>query len=156
MPRLIDLHSYRRYSSTKHHAKIADVEFNFTYLDWVRWWESKLGPEWERKHGRKTGQYCMVRKNGEGAIEDGNVLCVLQRKVKAEFAGKPRKILDVSPLAKLRRNEVREIFLAPGWASQIGKFYGVSGATVRRIKKRRTWVHVTNDLPDNIRSSSYR
>lgn len=47
-------------------------------------------------------------------------------------------------LAKLTEQQVREIRELSGTHREIGKMYGVSKTSVRLIKLRRTWAHVTD------------
>src|ERR1700735_4557071 len=64
------------YKRQVYRAKERNIEFNFSYEEWVKWWENNLGPDWLQKRGIRSGQYCMARFKDKGPYSIENVECI--------------------------------------------------------------------------------
>lgn len=73
------------------------IEFQFSFDDWVAWWEEHLGPDWLWMRGSYGNQYVMARYYDDGPYAAHNVKCITASKNCAEIAknikikGKMRK-----------------------------------------------------------------
>jgi len=52
------------------------IAFNFTFEEWISWWESNLGQDWFSKRGSRLGQYVMARLGDKGPYSPENVKCI--------------------------------------------------------------------------------
>lgn len=71
-------HRYQAaYRTHKWDAEVArGIEFHFTLLEWIQWWETNLGEDWFQMRGRLSHQYCMARKGDKGPYASWNVECI--------------------------------------------------------------------------------
>lgn len=53
------------------------IKFQFTYEEWVAWWEKHLGPDWFEKRGPQFNKYVMARYGDKGPYAPWNVKCIL-------------------------------------------------------------------------------
>lgn len=126
--------------------KVRGIEFDFTYEEWLAWWKRNLGPDWFNLRGRHSGQYVMARYRDEGPYAPWNVKCITMRQnCREATAGKNRGN------AKLTKAEVTIIYLrlkaSPrGAIAALVKEFDVCNATIRDIKNKMTWEHVTDLL----------
>jgi|SRR6185369_15376265 len=58
-------------------ARRRGIPFEFTFEEWVNWWEDHLGGNWFKKRGSHKGQYVMARFNDAGPYTPKNVKCIL-------------------------------------------------------------------------------
>jgi len=56
------------YMKQKHHAKTRDIDFLFTYEEWLAWW----GDDYNMR-GTTADELCMARLNDTGSYEPSNV-----------------------------------------------------------------------------------
>lgn len=61
---------------------------------------------------------------------------------KARRSAPPQRCGEANNKTRLTEAEVREVREASGAVRDIGSDYGISGATVSNIKRRKTWAHV--------------
>lgn len=140
--------AYTAFRTQKAHARTREIPFKFTFSEWLIWWEKHLGPDWFQKRGRKKNQFCMARKYDSGAYETSNVMCILNscnardRAETGSAASGPQMISN----NKLLPNEVALIFKSKDSITTLALKYGVSPATIKNVKARVTWQHVTIDL----------
>jgi len=66
----------RAFQYHRNNARKRKIKFSFTFEEWVKWWETNLGPDWYLKRGCKSGQYVMARKRDRGAYKVANVKCI--------------------------------------------------------------------------------
>lgn len=124
--------------------KRRNIEFHFSYEEWVSWWKHNLGDDWFTKRGRKSGQYVMARHGDKGPYAPWNVKCImveqnLQEATHNEGRGN----------AKLTKDQVTAIYLKTKTKPITLKMavqFGVSESTLRDIHKKYTWRHVTDFL----------
>ena len=118
------------------------IKFDFTFDEWVAWWEENLGPDWFQRRGRGTGKYVMARYGDSGPYAGWNVKCITHSQNSKE---QPKR-------AVLTEDQVRTIYLnvyeksKGNSKSQLAKQFGVSKDTVRSIRRKRTWRSVTDLL----------
>lgn len=129
------------YAEQKDRAKQRGIRFLFSYLQWVAWWEWKLGPDWAMKRGPKRGQYVMARKKDKGPYAVWNVVC---DRAENNCSMKGEK----NGFSKLTEDVVKVIYLSHGTLAGIADKYGVSQHTVWDIKSKRYWTHITKDLAE--------
>lgn len=66
---------YRKYVTQRKDALRQGIGWYFTLESWVKWWETKLGPNWITLRGRGSNQYQMARKGDKGPYAAWNVEC---------------------------------------------------------------------------------
>lgn len=122
------------------------IDFQFTYEEWLAWWESHLGPDWLELRGNMRGKYVMARNKDEGPYAAWNVRCILmEENIKEGTQSKKRGN------AKLTHAEAGAIYLAlksgrRGIITKLACEYGVSETTIHSIRDKVTWDHVTDLL----------
>jgi hypothetical protein len=117
------------------------IDFHFTYEEWVAWWKQHLGSGWFEKRGRCVGQYVMARIGDKGPYASWNVKCILHTENIREGArGQNRGN------ARLTKAQVTVIYLTKATNGSLAKRFGVVESTVRDIKTKMTWGHVTDLL----------
>lgn len=85
------------YGKQRRNAKRRGIAWDFTFEDWVRWWETELGPEWISKRGKGKGKYCMSRLKDKGPYITWNVRCILY------------EVNSIDGMVGRRRSEVAKI-----------------------------------------------
>ncbi len=128
-------------------AKRRNVPFLFSYEEWVAWWVSSLGPDWQQKRGCKKGQYCMARIGDRGAYEPSNVKCILHGENVSDAAlNNVIAFGEASGHAVLTASGARDIFLSKESRIVLAARYGITIATITDIRARRTWRRATTGL----------
>jgi len=134
-------------SDHKAHAKSRDIEFFFTYEEWLAWWVEQLGPEWKSLRGRKRGQYVMARFGDKGPYLKDNVKCITHGQNVKDAANKGGKGVG----HKLNAQQVKLIFASKETQRVLAVKYGVSERLIRLIKNKQVWLTVLQSLQsDNI------
>jgi predicted DNA-binding transcriptional regulator AlpA len=64
------------YQTQKKSALKRGISWQFSYEEWVHWWQSQLGPNWMELRGRLWCQYVMARPGDIGPYSPDNVKCV--------------------------------------------------------------------------------
>ena len=139
---------YRAFYKQMRYAGFRGIRWCFTYEQWTAWWVNNLGSDWWEKRGAHLGEYCMARNGDKGPYAIWNVKCKVVEDNHADRAPNDRNPRgDWHGNAKLTDRKVRMIYLAENMSeAQIGRRFGISGATVGDIKRRLTWRHVTEGL----------
>ena len=75
-----------RYCSQKSHAKKRGIEWQFTFEEWVKWWEDNLGPDWMQKRGCTQGKHQMARNGDKGPYAPWNVQCLTHEQNRKDAA----------------------------------------------------------------------
>ncbi len=146
---------YKKYKAHFHNAKKRQIEFYFTFEEWVLWWENNLGIDWLQKRGRKCGQYVMARKGDKGPYHPDNVECITCTNnnidqarngltgFKTGYHGFKNKRLDFCKRGhKLDKKKALRIYHSKGTQKTLALKYGVSERMIRLIKNKQAWVHV--------------
>ena len=70
----------------KWHAKKRGIPFEFTYAQWLAWWELELGKRGPRaRRGSRRLNYGMCRFLDRGAYSPGNVYCGRPKHNRADY-----------------------------------------------------------------------
>lgn len=123
----------RAYYDHKKSAAKRGVAFQFTFEEWIAWWQLHLGANWMMYRGRRVNDYVMARNGDVGPYHPDNVMCLtvsqnhIQRKNKYH---------------KLRPEQALEIFQMKGTQKAIAAQYGVSERLVRLIKAKQIYKHI--------------
>lgn len=125
-------------------AKKRKIEFKFTFEEWATWWKNNLGKDWFKKRGNKKGKYVMARKKDTGAYEVGNVKCITHSQNLSDTTKNGTSSAGVG--RKLTTKQVKEIYLAKGTQTEIGRKYGVDQSVISDIKNKRWWKTITINL----------
>jgi hypothetical protein len=116
----------RLYHRHKSHAKRRNIEWHFSFEQWINWWEQHLGPNWMTMRGSKPNQYCMARHGDVGPYAPENVECKRYPENRAEQGR-----LTPTQVATIRTsNEHWSVFV---------NLFGVHRVTVQRIRNGKTW-----------------
>jgi hypothetical protein len=146
-----------RFYNSKARARRLGVAFEFTFQEWVKWWEINLGKSWMNRRGRKGDQFCMCRNGDKGPYAPWNVVCKTNREnmhdtvingTSAWGARNGRAVLTESQVRSIRR--VKLLPVHPGeigrgraarklTVTSLAKKYGVSRATIQFIRNGKTW-----------------
>lgn len=73
------------------------LEFQFTFEEWVAWWEKHLGPDWHSKRGRRSDQYVMGRWYDDGPYAAHNVKCITAAENHRELWRRRYKLRNKKP-----------------------------------------------------------
>ena len=146
----VSINIRERYDQHKGNARGRGIAFQFTFEDWVNWWEEHLGYRWFEKRGRNRGQYVMARYKDRGAYVRGNVKCILAEDNNQEKASNGTSTKGMkNPAAKLTDEQVRKIYLSvPKDEVKIMHKYDIRRQHINMIKKRAVWGHITMELPE--------
>lgn len=120
--------------------KERQLGFHFTYEEWLGWWKHNLGDDWFTKRGHSSGQYVMARYGDKGPYAPWNVKCITVEQNVQEARH------NLRGNAKLTKDQVASIYRAHGTYAGLARQYHVGECTIRDIKKRYTWRHVTDLL----------
>lgn len=139
------------YRACIYNAEIRNIQFLFSFDDWVLWWVRHLGSDWQQLRGNHGGKYVMARRKDKGPYVAGNVKCILFEENCSERAenGTAKcgdNVGESNPRSRLSKQQVIAIFNSKGSASVIHKEYGISRCTINDIRKGRSWTHVTGNL----------
>jgi hypothetical protein len=66
----------RAYAVQKARAARRGISFEFSFEEWMAWWEQQLGPDWLSKRGRLRHQFQMARYGDIGPYRIDNVKCI--------------------------------------------------------------------------------
>jgi len=132
----------------KHGARVRGINFDFTYEEWTKWWETHLGPNWFELRGNATGKYVMARNGDKGPYAPWNVRCItmadnLREAIKGTKRGN----------CKLTKKQVEDIYIemtqgrrTKGFVTALADRHNVGTGTIRNIVIKATWRHVTDLL----------
>ena len=122
------------------------IGWQFTYEEWVAWWETKLGPDWFRLRGHRTGQYVMARTGDKGPYAKSNVRCALVEDNHNEYnlnkAGQKGKIHR----PHLADDVVIAIYRSTDLYAVIAKQFNLDVNSVHRIKCRKAYAKLTANI----------
>lgn len=139
------------YENQKRHALNRGIEFQFSLDEWATWWEENLGNDWQKKRGRRRGQFVMARNGDKGPYAPGNVRCILctdnqKEQISNGSSGagwnKGKRGLPKRG-NKLSNEQVLRIFHAKGRQKHIAEKFNVHPSCVSLIKSRKIWSHLT-------------
>lgn len=144
-----------KFRSHRDRANKYGIEFQFTYEEWVGWWETHLGPDWMKYRGRRSCDYVMGRKGDIGPYHPDNVMCItasqnakmarageiqsVDQRLKNSIANRSMR----NARAKLTDVQVIEIFNTLAPISVLARRYKVSRPVIKGIKTGKNWSHVT-------------
>jgi hypothetical protein len=131
-------------------ARNRGIKFQFTFDEWVEWWEDHLGYRWFEKRGLHHGQYVMARNNDVGPYHPNNVQCILATENTA--AGKYNcnhlaRCGENHHNAKLTKEQVIALYTSPLGYKKLARQYGLNRGYVQDICRGKYWKHVTQNLP---------
>jgi hypothetical protein len=130
----------RAFREHRDSAKRRGIEFLFTFEEWRKWWEDHLGPDWQKKRGRRKGQYVMARFEDKGPYAIWNVKCILH-----EDNLREARLREKGGVA-LTEDQVKEVYLAVKSIPYLAKHYGVGCGLIRNIKLGLRYKELTKDL----------
>lgn len=117
------------------------IEFHFTYEEWLGWWKHHLGDDWFTKRGRACDQYVMARFEDKGPYAPWNVKCITGDQNRKEGLNNENR-----GNAKLTKDQVTSIYQTRGSHASLARQHKVSEHTIRDIRNKLTWRHVTDLL----------
>ena len=117
------------YTDQRFNAKKRGIEWYFTFQEWVRWWKSKLGPDWMAKRGKRRGQYVMARKGDKGPYAIWNVTCQLSS----------HNHYDYKHNKKIDKKTAKLIYVSNEKSVLLSKRFGLSRAHIRKIRQGKVW-----------------
>lgn len=120
-------------------SKARGIPFQFSYEEWVTWWEDNLGSDWLEKRGCKKGQYVMARYNDCGPYHSSNVKCILHTENTKEANN---NVGEKHPRSKLRETEALFIKHSSISADELARRFNVSPITIRMLKRGNSWSHL--------------
>ncbi len=119
-------------------ATTRGIEFEFSFDEWVSWWEGALGPQWQKKRGCKRDQFCMARAEDKGPYAPWNVKCILHEDNVSEKAINNTAAYGTRVNTnKLTEAQVISIFYDQRRNRDIATEYGVDYTLVWLIKKKK-------------------
>lgn len=130
----------RKFIEHKYAARRRGIEFHFTFEEWVKWWESNLGPNWITLRGRNAGQYVMARNGDIGNYEFKNVKCVTCEVNNRGSIGSRQ--VEKHWKAKLTEANVFDIRSSKLRSGALAVKYKVHRVTINRIRRKENWGHI--------------
>lgn len=134
------------YNDQRKSAIRRGVGWQFTFEEWVSWWEANLGPDWFRLRGHKTDQYVMARKGDKGPYTKSNVRCALVQDNHNEYnlnkAGQKGKVHR----PHLTDVVVIEIYKSADLYADIAKRFSLDVNSVHRIKCQKAYAKITANV----------
>lgn len=133
------------YARQKWSAADREIEFNFTFEEWVSWWETQLGPNWMQLRGRTKGKYHMARKGDVGPYSAENVIMLSCSQNSSDGAHHYGESNGAVKLTAGQVSEIRKVFVprSPEFGARaLSRKYGVAHATINSCLHRRTWATV--------------
>lgn len=128
------------YTNARHCAAKRGIGFDFTYEDWVAWWERHLGKDWIDKRGRKIGQFCMARNGDMGIYRQDNVRCIeVSDNHKEKYSNGRGNFGEINGSAKLTEDDVAFIRQSTCTNAMLAKRFGVDASNISLIKSGKTW-----------------
>jgi hypothetical protein len=128
---------YAKYHHQRRTALKRNIDWCFSYPQWVRWWEKQLGKNWFVKRGAGPDQYCMARFNDVGPYQEDNVKCVLWSENRKEQTG-PAPIGETNRLSKL--SDAQRLYIRNSdehWSTLAAKFH-VHRTTIQRVQRKKS------------------
>ena len=128
-------------------AKRRGIGFDFSFEEWVKWWEYNIGPDWPSLRGKKRGQYCMARKGDKGSYEINNVECKLvEENCNDRAKNGTAPFGENNGTSKLTEKQVLEIFFSDERDQNVlAERYGVVQTLISQIWRKTIWKHILND-----------
>lgn len=144
---------WRAFNRQRLDAARRGIEFKFEFDEWVKWWESQLGPDWFKSRGKGGAKYVMARKGDCGPYVSWNVEAKTGSQNIADQKTNGSRADDSlrgskgakNPKAKLDDGKILEIrkLINLGISPKIIAIkHGVSFSTIYRIKANKLWGHV--------------
>ena len=134
------------FTSHKNHSKCRGISFEFTFEEWIKWWENALGTEWRILRGKNKGKYVMARIGDVGSYSSNNVECMLhEQNCKDRRENKTAAKGENIGTSKLTKELVLEIFASSEEWDVLSKQYAVSYSQIKRIKNKINWQDLLED-----------
>lgn len=119
------------------------IWWNFTFEEWIAWWQRHLGRNWFKLRGYHTGQYVMARKGDKGPYTKSNVRCIRVEDNHNEY-----NLTKISQAGKSHRGRlpfeiVKAVYEADGRYADIAKQFGLNEHSVHRIKCQKAYKAIT-------------
>lgn len=125
---------YRAYNAQKQGARHRVINWYFTFESWVKWWETKLGPDWMKKRGKATDQYQMARKGDKGPYAVWNVDCITaaQNIKDRDLNGRGHLSGDHNGPAVRNMAKIEKLLLEGHTVHAVATEFGISSTTIYR------------------------
>lgn len=128
------------FKNHKERARVRKIPFNFSYIEWIAWWEKQLGPNWFKLKNCGRG-YVMARYKDAGPYAPHNVKCVHQLVNLSESRfGKLRGAQH--PRCKITETIALDIKKSKLTCRQLAAQYGLSPGYVSEIRTGVKWGHL--------------
>jgi hypothetical protein len=141
----------RSFMQHRNGAKYRGIPFEFTFEEWVKWWEDHLGPDWQSKRGIYRGQFQMARNKDKGPYSAWNVTCKTTEQNSSDrkenisgMRGEDhfRTTLTEDEVLVIRKITDGFVRMPRGSYKLLTKRFGVTKGVIQGIKRRKTWKHI--------------
>ena len=131
----------RMFTNHRSNANRRGIAFEFSFDEWVKWWEDSLGSEWASMRGKGRGKYHMARKGDKGSYNIDNVECRLheQNSCGDKVINGSTSWGERSGINKLTEKEVLEIFHSLENVTILSQRYDVNKSRICAIKNKKEW-----------------
>jgi len=129
-------------------ARRRGLRFEFTYDEWVAWWQHHLGDDWMSKKGCRRGQYVMARFKDKGPYTWSNTKCILSEDNHIEY-NKNRKYSGGWKYKELKMAVVIMIYLDERRYAEIADEFKVTKHRIQCVKQKHYYSRIT-DLVDEL------
>ena len=138
-------------------ARKREIGFDFTFNEWVAWWEHHLGKDWMSKKGCRCDQYVMTRHEDKGSYEWGNTKCILSQDNHTEY-NLNRKPSSGWKYKELKMPAVIMIYLDERRYEEIADEFKVTKHKIQCIKRKHYYSRITDfvDELDGTKRSTIR
>lgn len=137
---------YNAFTIQKRLALKRGLGWQFTFEEWVAWWEANLGPDWFKKRGHHTDEYVMARRGDVGPYAASNVRCALVQENHNDYNFNKPSSLGIPHRGRLRPDVVKAIYVSNDVYREIAKRYGLNVHMVHRVKCQKSYKAITDKL----------
>lgn len=134
------------YWDQKRSAVKRGIGWQFTYKEWVSWWEANLGSDWFRNRGHHTGQHVMARNGDKGPYAPWNVRCAKVEDNHNDYNLTKTSQANKTHRKRLHPNIVKAIYVAHGPYASLAKKFGLDVHSIHRVKCQKAYKAITEKL----------
>lgn len=140
------------YLAQTYQAANRGIRFYFTYVQWIKWWEEQLGPNWFELRGCHKDEYVMTRIGDKGSYILGNVECKLAGdNIRDQVANGTSNFGEKHGCVKLTEKQAIAVRKACGTLKELSIKFGVHKSTIKYIKDGKLWSYLTAPIQNYIR-----
>lgn len=135
------------FRTQKYSAGKRGIRFEFTFDEWVAWWQHHLGDGWMSKKGCRRGQYVMARFGDKGPYTWDNTKCILSEDNHIEY-NVNRKSSRGWIYKELPMAVVLAVYLDQRRYAEIADDFKITRHRIQCIKQKHYYSKMTNHVDE--------